>query len=113
MTFSAQAKIETRKAPTFRKVDPYAIGAYPAPDMPFELSFIGTGYFEVHLIASTYAYEQRTRIRIQRKAIPNAIPRKPVNAMEFTDLTCKHGGHLSVHSGRELSVPFMVQSQCP
>jgi len=80
MTFSAQAEIETGKAPTFRKVDPYAIGAYPAPDMPFELSFIGTGYFEVHLIASTYAYEQRTGIRIQRNAIPNAIPREPVNA---------------------------------
>ena len=48
---------------------------YPAPGMPLGLSFIGTAYSEFHLIAFAYAYEQQTRTRLQRKAIPNAIPK--------------------------------------
>jgi len=43
--------------------------------MPLGLSFIGTAYSEFHLIAFAYAYEQQTRTRLQRKAIPNAIPK--------------------------------------
>ncbi|TFK55207.1 amidase signature enzyme [Heliocybe sulcata] len=47
---------------------------YPAPGVPFGLSFIGTAYSEYSLIGYAYAYEQRTMTRLQRKAYAAAIP---------------------------------------
>ncbi|GAW06898.1 amidase signature enzyme [Lentinula edodes] len=35
--------------------------AYPAPDMPFGLSFIGTAFDEYALIGMAYAFEQKTK----------------------------------------------------
>ncbi|KAF8674592.1 Amidase [Rhizoctonia solani] len=47
---------------------------YPAPGMPFGLSFIGTAYTEQSLIGFAYAYEQYTHTRLQRRAYSEAIP---------------------------------------
>ncbi|CAE6497226.1 unnamed protein product [Rhizoctonia solani] len=47
---------------------------YPAPGMPFGLSFIGTAYTEPNLIGFAYAYEQYTRTRLERRAYKEAIP---------------------------------------
>ncbi|KAJ1303809.1 hypothetical protein OPQ81_008231 [Rhizoctonia solani] len=47
---------------------------YPAPGMPFGLSFIGTAYTEPSLIGFAYAYEQKTKTRLKRRAYAEAIP---------------------------------------
>ncbi|CAE6470951.1 unnamed protein product [Rhizoctonia solani] len=47
---------------------------YPAPGLPFGLSFIGTAYSEPSLIGFAYAYEQRTQTRLKRRAYTEAIP---------------------------------------
>ncbi|KZT28517.1 amidase signature enzyme, partial [Neolentinus lepideus HHB14362 ss-1] len=47
---------------------------YPAPGVPFGLSFLGTAYSEYTLIGYAYAYEQKTMTRLQRKAYTSAIP---------------------------------------
>ncbi|CAE6496392.1 unnamed protein product, partial [Rhizoctonia solani] len=47
---------------------------YPAPGMPFGLSFVGTAYAEPSLIGFAYAYEQATYTRLDRRAYRNAIP---------------------------------------
>ncbi|TFK31318.1 amidase signature enzyme [Crucibulum laeve] len=47
---------------------------FPAPGLPFGLSFLGTAYSEFQLISFAYAYEQRTQIRLQRKAFAAAVP---------------------------------------
>ncbi|CAE6478195.1 unnamed protein product [Rhizoctonia solani] len=47
---------------------------YPAPGVPFGLSFIGTAYSEPSLIGFAYAYEQRTQTRLKRRAYTEAIP---------------------------------------
>lgn len=48
---------------------------YPAPGIPFGLSFIGAAYTESDLVSFAYAYEQKTKVRRRRKAIKAAIPR--------------------------------------
>ncbi|KAF8603271.1 amidase signature enzyme [Ceratobasidium sp. AG-I] len=48
---------------------------YPAPGLPFGLSFIGTAYSEPSLIGFAYAYEQSTHTRLQRLAYAEAIPK--------------------------------------
>ncbi|KIK52738.1 hypothetical protein GYMLUDRAFT_179802 [Collybiopsis luxurians FD-317 M1] len=48
---------------------------YPAPGVPFGLSFLGTAYSEFDLIGFAYAYEQKTMTRLARKAFPDAIPK--------------------------------------
>ncbi|KAF8653648.1 hypothetical protein AX16_003800 [Volvariella volvacea WC 439] len=48
---------------------------YPAPGVPFGLCFLGTAWSEFDLISFAYAYEQKTRTRLARKAYPAAIPR--------------------------------------
>ncbi|KAL4264252.1 Amidase signature (AS) superfamily protein [Pleurotus pulmonarius] len=48
---------------------------YPAPGVPFGLSFLGTAYTEFDLIGFGFAYEQRTKTRLARKAFPAAIPK--------------------------------------
>ncbi|KAF8513732.1 amidase signature enzyme [Hysterangium stoloniferum] len=47
---------------------------YPAPGVPFGLSFLGTAFDEFNLIGLAFAYEQATHTRLQRKAFPAAIP---------------------------------------
>ncbi|KAG6809047.1 hypothetical protein H0H92_001811, partial [Tricholoma furcatifolium] len=48
---------------------------YPAPGVPFGLSFLGTAYSDFDLVGFAYAYEQRTKTRLARKAYPAAIPK--------------------------------------
>ncbi|KAH9477867.1 Putative amidase [Psilocybe cubensis] len=48
---------------------------YPAPGVPFGLSFLGTAFSDFDLIGFGYAYEQRTRTRLARRAYPAAIPK--------------------------------------
>lgn len=48
---------------------------FPAPGVPFGLSFLGTAFSESKLIGFAYAFEQATQVRLQRKAFPAAIPK--------------------------------------
>ncbi|KAF5372556.1 hypothetical protein D9758_005184 [Tetrapyrgos nigripes] len=48
---------------------------YPAPGVPFGLSFLGTAFTEFNLIGFAFAYEQKTHTRLARKAFPEAIPK--------------------------------------
>ncbi|ELU41346.1 amidase [Rhizoctonia solani AG-1 IA] len=52
---------------------PYTV--FPAPGVPFGLSFLGTAYSETSLIGFAYAYEQRTHTRLKRLAYKDAIPK--------------------------------------
>jgi amidase len=47
---------------------------WPAPGAPFGLSFLGTAWSEAKLVGYAYAYEQKTKTRLQRRAYPAAIP---------------------------------------
>ena len=47
---------------------------YPAPGVPIGLSFLGTAFSDFDLIGFGFAYEQKTQIRLARKAISEAIP---------------------------------------
>ncbi|KAF7297221.1 Amidase domain-containing protein [Mycena indigotica] len=48
---------------------------YPAPGVPFGLSFLGTAFSEMDLIGFGFAYEQETQTRLKRKAFAAAIPK--------------------------------------
>ncbi|KAJ7616297.1 amidase signature enzyme [Mycena polygramma] len=48
---------------------------YPAPGVPFGLSFLGTAFSEFELIGFGFAYEQKTQTRLARKAFTAAIPK--------------------------------------
>jgi amidase len=48
---------------------------YPAPGIPFGLSFLGTAYSDLELIGLGFAYEQATQTRLARRAFPAAIPK--------------------------------------
>ncbi|KAJ7215196.1 amidase signature enzyme [Mycena rebaudengoi] len=48
---------------------------YPAPGVPFGLSFLGTAFSDFDLIGFGFAYEQKTQTRLARKAFPAAIPK--------------------------------------
>ena len=48
---------------------------YPAPGVPFGLSFFGTAFSEFDLIGFAFAYESRTKTRLARRAFPAAIPK--------------------------------------
>lgn len=54
--------------------------AYPAPGMPFGLTFIGTAFDEYALIGMAYAFEQKTKVRTSRRAIAEAIPKTQLPA---------------------------------
>jgi hypothetical protein len=45
------------------------------PGTPFGLAFFSTAWTEEKLLGYAYAYEQATKIRLQRKAYNEAIPR--------------------------------------
>ncbi|PFH51875.1 hypothetical protein AMATHDRAFT_190451 [Amanita thiersii Skay4041] len=47
---------------------------YPAPGVPFGLSFLGTAFSEFELVGIAYVYEQKTLTRLARKAFAAAIP---------------------------------------
>ncbi|KAH7928864.1 amidase signature enzyme [Leucogyrophana mollusca] len=46
-----------------------------APGLPFGIAFLGTAYSEVQLIGYAYAFEQATKVRLARRAYPEAIPK--------------------------------------
>ncbi|KAL0576530.1 hypothetical protein V5O48_005450 [Marasmius crinis-equi] len=48
---------------------------YPAPGVPFGLSFFGGAYSEFDLVGFGFAYEQKTKTRLKRRALPEAIPK--------------------------------------
>ncbi|KAI0342451.1 amidase signature enzyme [Trametopsis cervina] len=48
---------------------------YPAPGVPFGLSFFGTAFSEFRLVGFAFAYEQKTKTRLSRKAFAGAIPK--------------------------------------
>ncbi|KAJ7714150.1 amidase signature enzyme [Mycena metata] len=48
---------------------------YPAPGVPFGLSFFGTAFSDFELVGFGFAYEQKTQTRLARKAFPAAIPK--------------------------------------
>ncbi|KAJ7026769.1 amidase signature enzyme [Mycena alexandri] len=48
---------------------------YPAPGVPFGLSFLGTAFSDFELVSFGFAYEQKTQTRLARKAFPAAIPK--------------------------------------
>ncbi|KAJ7177615.1 amidase signature enzyme [Mycena filopes] len=48
---------------------------YPAPGVPFGLSFLGTAFSDFKLIGFGFAYEQKTQTRLARKAFAAAIPK--------------------------------------
>ncbi|KAJ3574759.1 hypothetical protein NP233_g1546 [Leucocoprinus birnbaumii] len=48
---------------------------YPAPGVPFGLSFLGPAFSELDLIGFGYAYEQATHTRLARRAFAAAIPK--------------------------------------
>ncbi|CAE6447825.1 unnamed protein product [Rhizoctonia solani] len=60
---------------------------YPAPGMPFGLSFTGTAYTEPSLIGFAYAYEQYTRTRLERRAYKEAVP-----TIQLGDVVGMHKG---------------------
>ena len=57
---------------TIASVGPQTV--YPAPGVPFGLSFLGTAFSEFDLIGFAFAYEQKTMTRLARLAFPAAIP---------------------------------------
>jgi len=58
---------------------------YPAPGVPFGLSFFSTAFTEFELIGFAFAYEQATHTRLARKAYPAAIPKT-----QLKDVVRKH-----------------------
>jgi len=58
---------------TIRPAGPLTV--YPAPGIPFGLSFLGTAFSEFELIGLAFAYEQATQTRLSRKAYAAAIPK--------------------------------------
>ena len=49
--------------------------SFPAPNMPFGLSFFAGKFSEFELIGFAYAYEQATMTRLKEKAFAAAIPK--------------------------------------
>ncbi|KAE9396784.1 amidase signature enzyme [Gymnopus androsaceus JB14] len=49
--------------------------AFPAPGMPFGISFMGSAFDEYALIGMAYAFEQKTKVRLSRRAIEEAVPK--------------------------------------
>jgi amidase len=58
---------------TIGKAGPLTV--YPAPGVPFGLCFLGTAFSDFDLIGFAFAYEQKTRTRLARKAFAAAIPK--------------------------------------
>ncbi|KAL0581675.1 hypothetical protein V5O48_000378 [Marasmius crinis-equi] len=58
---------------TIRSAGPLTV--YPAPGVPFGLSFLGGAFSEFELLGFAFAYEQETRTRLKRKAYPAAVPK--------------------------------------
>ncbi|KAL0581674.1 hypothetical protein V5O48_000377 [Marasmius crinis-equi] len=48
---------------------------YPAPGVPYGLSFFAGAFSEFELVGLGFAYEQKTKTRLARKAFPAAIPK--------------------------------------
>ncbi|EJU00901.1 amidase signature enzyme [Dacryopinax primogenitus] len=61
------------------------VTVYPAPGVPFGLSFLGTAWSEYDLMGYAYAYEQKTRTRSAGK--PYVVPRA-----QLGDFVCSARG---------------------
>ena len=48
---------------------------YPAPGVPSGLSFLGTAFSDFSFISFAFAYEQKTQMRLARKAFAEALPK--------------------------------------
>jgi amidase len=48
---------------------------YPAPGVPFGLSFFSTAFSEFELVGLAFAYEQATHTRLERRAYAAAVPK--------------------------------------
>ncbi|THU89647.1 amidase signature enzyme [Dendrothele bispora CBS 962.96] len=48
---------------------------FPAPGVPFGISFLGTAFSEFDLVGFAFAYEQATMTRLERRAFEAAIPK--------------------------------------
>ncbi|KAG6856086.1 hypothetical protein H0H87_007526 [Tephrocybe sp. NHM501043] len=70
---------------TIERAGPQTV--YPAPGVPFGLSFLGTAFSEFDLIGFAYAYEQKTLVRLGRKAFEAAIPKTQLGDIVESDLT--------------------------
>lgn len=51
------------------------ITVFPAPGLPFGISFLGTAWSEPELIGLAFAFEQQTKARFGRLAMKEAIPK--------------------------------------
>ncbi|PPQ89267.1 hypothetical protein CVT25_001351 [Psilocybe cyanescens] len=63
---------------------------YPAPGVPFGLSFFGTAFSDFDLIGFGYAYEQKTQTRLARRAYSAAIPKTQLKDIVGRAGNCKH-----------------------
>jgi len=52
-----------------------------APGLPFGISITGTAFSEFKLLSYAYAYEQATKIRLKRRAFPEAIPKTQLKSV--------------------------------
>ncbi|EJD02000.1 amidase signature enzyme [Fomitiporia mediterranea MF3/22] len=73
--YNLDALILPAPASGFTTVPPGPLTVYPAPGVPIGLAFIGTAFSDFDLISYAYAYEQKTRTRLARKAYVAAIPK--------------------------------------
>ena len=56
------------------------------PGMPFGLAFVGPAWSEFELIGYAYAFEQKSKARLRRKAYTEAMPRTQlVNVVDVED----------------------------
>jgi amidase len=55
-------------------IDIGPVTSYPTPGTPIGLSFSGTAFSEFDLIGFAYAFEQKSKVRLSRKAYAEAIP---------------------------------------
>lgn len=68
---------------TIRSAGPDTV--YPAPGIPFGLSFLGTAFSDFDLIGFGYAYEQATKTRLASKAYAAAVPKT-----QLKDIVCRN-----------------------
>ncbi len=48
---------------------------YPAPNVPFGISFFASAFSEFELVGLAFAYEQATQTRLAKRAFDEAIPK--------------------------------------
>ena len=97
---------------TIAKAGPLTV--YPAPGVPFGLSFIGTAFSEFDLIGFAFAYEQKTQTRLTRKAFAAAIPKtqlQDIVGQQSCDFAMMIQKSLKVFAERVLFFYFLVSAR--